>query len=277
MQGPRRRAFIPAATLSVAGLFAVPQSALADVLAPNAPASSSATAAQTMYYVMGILGLLVSLAVLVTIVRAVRSSGGGAAEPERRTRGTVGVQRRVGFGLGAAVLVIFIVGIVFTERARSVDASETGAKPITIQVDGQQWLWRYEYPPASNASADGFNSDQPYSYYDLVIPVDTPVTLDVSSTDVLHRWWVPALAKPLEAIPGDTNSTTFTPNQIGTFHGRSTAFSGQGYATMRIAVHVVSTEDYQAFLKLRTADIKAARDAVQSRVDDGTAPGVTLR
>ena len=194
-RAPRRRAFIPAATLSVAGLFAVPQTALADVLAPDAPASSSATAAQTMYYVMAVVGLLISLAVLVAILRAVRSSGGDA-EPERRTRGTIGVQRRVGFGLSAAVLVIFVVGIVFTERARSVDASETGAKPITIQVDGQQWLWRYEYPPAADASPDGFNADQPYSYYDLVIPVDTPVTLNVSSTDVMHRWWVPALARP---------------------------------------------------------------------------------
>ncbi len=259
------------------GLFVVPTTALADVLAPDAPASSGATAAQTMYYVMGALGLLVSLGVLVTIVRAVRSSRGRDAEAARRTRGTIGVQRRVGFGLGAAVLVIFIVGIVFTERARSVDASESGAKPITIQVDGQQWLWRYEYPPAADASADGFNTDQPYSYYDLVIPVDTPVTLEVSSTDVLHRWWVPALTKPIEAVPGDTNAATFVPDEIGTYYGRSTAYSGQGYATMRTAVEVVSEEDYQAFLKQRTADIKAARDAVQSRVDDGTAPGVALR
>lgn len=277
MQGPRRRAFVPAATLSVAGLVALPQTALADVLAPDSPASSGATAAQTMYYVMGVLGLLVSLAVVVTIVRAVRSSRGRDAEPERRTRGTAGVQRRVGVGLGAAVLIIFIVGIVFTERARTVDASESSAKPITIQVDGQQWLWRYAYPPADNASADGFNTDQPYSYYDLVIPVDTPVTLEVSSTDVLHRWWVPALTKPVEAVPGDTNEARFIPDEIGTYYGRSTAYSGQGYATMRTAVHVVSEEAYQAFLKQRTEDIKAARDAVQSRVDDGTAPGVALR
>ena len=46
---------------------------------------------------------------------------------------------------------------------------------------------------------------------------------------------------------------------------------------MRIAVHVVSADDYQAFLKQRTEEIKAARDAVQARVDDGTAPGVALR
>lgn len=277
MQGPRRRAVILTATLSVAGLLAVPQAALADVLAPDSPASSSASAARTIYFVMAILGLLISLAVLAAIVRAVRSSGGRSGEPERRKRGTVGVQRRVGFGLGAAVLVLFIVGILFTEKARKVDASESGATPITIQVDGQQWLWRYEYPPAADASADGFNEDQPYSYYDLVIPVDTPVTLEVSSTDVLHRWWVPALGRPVEAVPGDTNEMTFTANEIGTFEGRSTQYSGAGYATMRTAVHVVSDEDYQAFLEQRTADIKAARDAVQSRVDDGTAPGVALR
>ena len=45
---------------------------------------------------------------------------------------------------------------------------------------------------------------------------------------------------------------------------------------MRTAVHVVSEDEYQAFLKERIADIKEARAAIQEKVDDGTAPGVAL-
>lgn len=254
----------------------MPQAALADVLAPDSPASSSADASRLVYVLMVVLTLLVGVAVLAAIVRAVRSSRGRAAEPERRTRAGRGIQQRVGWGLGAIVLVLFVVGIIFTEQARDVEASDSGAEPITIQVDGQQWLWRYEYPVAEDVP-DGYSGDTPYSYFDLVIPVDTPITLEVSSTDVLHRWTVPALSRPVDAVPGDINATSFTADEVGTYEGSSTRYSGPGYSTMRTQVRVVEPEEYQAFLEERSADIKAARDAVQSRVDDGTAPGVALR
>ena len=254
----------------------MPQAALADVLAPDSPASSSADASRLTYVLMVALTLLISVAILVALVRAVSSSRGRAAEPERRTRAGRGIQQRVGVGLGAVMLVLFVVGIVFTERARDVEASASGAEPITIQVDGQQWLWRYEYPVAEDVP-DGYSGDTPYSYFDLVIPVDTPITLEVSSTDVLHRWTVPALSRPVDAVPGDSNEASFTADEVGTYEGGSTRFSGPGYTTMRTRVRVVEPDEYQAFLEERGADIKAARDAVQSRVDDGTAPGVALR
>ncbi len=175
--------------------------------------------------------------------------------------------------VGAAAIVLFVVGIIFTERVRDVEASQ--AKPIAIEVTGQQWLWRYEYPEAQ-PTADGYSTDTPYSYYDLVIPVDTPITLNIGSTDVIHRWWVPQLTRSVDAVPGKRQSVTFVADEEGTYDGRSTEFSGPGYATMRTEVHVVSKDEYDAFLAQRTKDINAARAAVQDKVDAGTAPGVEL-
>lgn len=274
LTGPRGRVAALAATLSVGALAASPQVAFADVLAPDSPASSSASATRTIYIVMAIVTVLIVGGVLSALLRAVRA--GGEAEPERRTRGTRGVQRRVGLGLAAAVLLLFVAGVVFTERARDVEASETGAEPIAIDVTGQQWLWRYEYPEADEAP-DGYATATPYSYYDLYVPVDTPITLEVSSIDVLHRWWVPALTRAVEAVPADTNTVTFTADEVGTYEGRSTEFSGPAFAAMRTAVHVVEPAEYEAFLEQRAKDIQAARAAVQAQVDDGTAPGVALR
>ena len=274
MIGHRARVAALAATLSVGALFATPQAALADVLAPDSPASSSAGASRTIYILMAIVVLVVVLGVLGAVLRAVR--GGADSEPERHTRGTRSIQQRVGLGLSAAVLVLFVVGVVFTEKARDVEASESGADPISIQVTGQQWLWRYGYPAAEEAP-DGYSADAPYSYYDLYIPVDTPITLDVTSTDVLHRWWVPALTRAVDAVPADSNTVTFTAEEVGTYDGRSTEFSGPAFSTMRTAVHVVEPDEYDAFLKQRAEDIAAARAAVQEKVDDGTAPGVALR
>ena len=264
-----------AATLSVGAASVIPETAFAGALAPDSPASSSADATQTMYVIALVLTALVVVSIIAALLRAVAGSRTETAEPDRRTRGTSTVQRRVGLGIGAAALVLFVVGVVFTERARDVKASESGAEPIAIQVTGQQWLWRYEYPEADDTS-DGYSTDTPYAFYDLVVPVDTPITLDVSSTDVIHRWWVPALARAVDAVPGDTNSVTFTADQEGSYDGRSTEFSGPGYSTMRTSVEVVSQDEYDAYLKQRTTEIEDARAAVQEKVADGTAPGVAL-
>jgi cytochrome c oxidase subunit II len=255
----------------------MPQVALADLLAPDSPASPQASAGRTAYFVAVVLTLLVALAAIGAILRAVRSRrDGDDADPERRTRGTSGVQRRVGGGIAIAALALFVFGVIFTERARNVEASDSGAEPITIQVDGQQWVWRYEYP-APEETPDGYSAEAPFSYYDLYVPVDTPITLDVSSIDVMHRWWVPALARAADAVPGDENTINFTADEVGTYEGRSTEFSGAGFPTMRTAVHVVEEDEYTAFLDGKLDEINEGRDAVDAEVEEGTAPGVALQ
>ncbi len=159
-------------------------------------------------------------------------------------------------------------------KASEVEASAN--QPITIKADAQQWLWRYEYP-IKEPSEDGFSADQAYSYQELVVPVDTPITLDISSTDVLHSWSVPALAPTAEAVPGIQGEVNFTATETGTFEGRSTRFSGPGYPTMRTRVIVVEPDEYEAFVKERIDGIKQARAAVQDRVQSGTAPGVRFQ
>ena len=106
------------------------------------------------------------------------------------------------------------------------------------------------------------------------MPVDTEINLEISSTDVLHRWSVPALAPSADAVPGISNEISFTPTETGTFEGASTRFSGPGYSTMRTVVEVVEPDQYEAFLQDKIDGIHAARAAVQQRVEAGTAPGV---
>lgn len=217
--------------------------------------------------------LVVVVALFTGLLRALLHRGEEGEKRQRRVATGPGPQRHVGAALGLVVVVLFVIGVVLTERTGDVAASE--ADPISIEVSGQRWLWRYEYPEA-DATSDGYSTDTPYSYYDLVIPVDTPITLNVGSTDTIHRWWVPALTRSVDAVPGDTQSVTFVANEEGDYEGRSTEFSGPGYATMRTEVHVVSKDEYDKFLAERTIDIKAGRAAVQKLVDAGTAPGVAL-
>ena len=132
--------------------------------------------------------------------------------------------------------------------------------PLTIEAAGQQWIWRYEYP------------DGTFSYYELVVPVDTAVVVKLDSTDVVHRWWVPGLGGKFDAVPGETNSTWFKADEEGVYDGQSYAFSGPAYAVMRTRVRVVSVTEYQAWLEEQAAGIQEAQAFVQERVSQET-PG----
>jgi len=264
------------------------ESLLASVLTPESPASPNADEIQTIYLVMLIVSAAIGLAISAALVAAVvRFRARREEPPARRTAGRR-VVPGVATGLGVMALVIFVVGIAFAESAREADpsgpnglqaaASRTAqvnispppadTDPLRINVIGQQWLWRYEYPVKES---DEQTFQPVFSYEELVVPVDTAVVLNVTSTDVVHRWSVPALTGKVDAVPGQVATTWFKAEEEGTFEGRSYQFSGPGYSTMRSKVSVVSPEDYQAFVESQQAEIAAAQDSVTEEVEASAA------
>jgi heme/copper-type cytochrome/quinol oxidase subunit 2 len=280
LKGPVRQLVLRSVAATSVALALSPASALAGGLTPESPASPNADDTQLAYVVMVVLGTVIALAMIAGLIGAGRgrASSKQAAETRedaRRTRGTSAIQRRVGAALGLLALVVFIFGVVLTEDARQVEATGSeglttaqkdldlpaDSKPLEIEVSGQQWLWRYEYP------------DGTFSYEKLVVPVDTEVVLNVISTDILHRWWVPALGPQVDAVPGQFNHTWFKADEVGTYEGRSTQFSGPSYAQMRATVDVVTPTEYEGWLAQQADDIKAAQDSVSDLVLKGHAPG----
>ena len=136
------------------------------------------------------------------------------------------------------------LSLVYTDKAREIPTTGAGrprrrrsSEPLQIEATGQQWLWRYDYP------------NEAFSYYKLVVPVDTTVELDLVSTDVIHTWDVPELAGKRDAVPGKTNQVVFRADEEGVYDGQSATFSGQAYAAMRTEVDVVSPQEYEDFVK----------------------------
>jgi heme/copper-type cytochrome/quinol oxidase subunit 2 len=154
---------------------------------------------------------------------------------------------------------------------------EVKGGPLMIDAVAQQWVWRFFYPggpttAGAYSSSGGRAGDRTFSYVNLTVPVDTTVVLNITSTDVLHRWFVPALGGQVDAVPGQVTHTWFRADRTGVFPGQSTAFSGSGYSSMRIFVHVVNPSTYQRFLKRQTADLQAAQGDVDNDVKKGTVP-----
>jgi cytochrome c oxidase subunit 2 len=83
----------------------------------------------------------------------------------------------------------------------------------------------------------------------VVVPVDTTVRVIVTGADVIHSWAVPAFGVKVDAVPGRLNETWFKATKVGTYYGQCSELCGQGHAFMPIEVHVVSKEDFAAWVE----------------------------
>jgi cytochrome c oxidase subunit II len=248
------------------------------LLGPETAHSPNADDLNTLYWVILIIAGALALAINAALLGlALRFRARRGAEP-RRLQSRRPAQFLIGGAFAALAAFIFVIGVFATSNASDVEATgseglqastqrtaqrglelPTGdeVEPLVVEASGQQWIWRYEYP------------DGTFSYYELVVPVDTAVVLKLVSTDVVHRWWVPGLGGKFDAVPDQSNQTWFKADEEGTFEGASYQYSGASYAAMRTAVEVVSVEEFQAWLEQQAADIQAAQAFVQEQIAAG--------
>jgi cytochrome c oxidase subunit 2 len=232
-------------------------------LAPHSPGTEQI---DTLLWIGFAAAAIVVVAINVALIYAVRRFRAERGAEPRQIVGGRRVQFKVGAVLTAFAAAIFILSIVFTDKAQETPA--TGAaglasaktKPLQIEATGQQWLWRYDYPNGA------------FSYYKLVVPVDTAVDLQLQSTDVVHTWNVPDLAGKRDAVPGKVNHVIFRADEEGSFDGESATLSGQAYAAMRTEVEVVSPSAYEEFVEDQQNEIQAAQERVVGLIENGEVP-----
>ncbi len=232
-------------------------------MTPHGPGTDQIDTLLWIGFVAATILVVAVVGALLYMLRRYRAERG--AEPRQVTGGRR-IQLRVGATLGVFAAVILVLSIVYTDKARETPATGSAglqvshSEPLKIETTGQQWLWRYEYP------------NEAFSYYKLVVPVDTAVELDLVSTDVVHTWDVPDLAGKRDAVPGKTNHVIFRADEEGDYTGQAATLSGQAYAAMRTEVEVVSPAKYEAFIKTQKADIQAAQDRVVGLIENGETP-----
>jgi cytochrome c oxidase subunit 2 len=270
----RSRTAILAALAALAlALLLAPGAFAAEILTPRSNGGSpNAEAIDTLYKVAFGIGILIFLlveGVLVYSLIKFRHRRGGP-EPAQ-IRGNTPLE--IGWTVGAAVilLVLTVVTFVFLGDIKNPEKSNTPVptqaagtqlasvdqKPppgspanyLHIRVNGQQYLWRYDYP----------TKQQVFSYYDMVVPTNTTVLLDITASDVIHSWWIPDFGGKADAVPGYTNKTWFRVKKPGTYVGACAELCGENHADMRNRVIAVSPEEYRAWLTKQANDIKAAQ------------------
>lgn len=113
----------------------------------------------------------------------------------------------------------------------------TPANALEIKVTGQKWFWTFDY-------ADGASSVNT-----LVVPVNKPVKLTMSSTDVLHSFYIPNFRVKMDVLPNRYTTLWFEANTIDTIDLYCTEFCGKGHSEMIGKVIVLNDSAYAAFLE----------------------------
>jgi cytochrome c oxidase subunit 2 len=129
---------------------------------------------------------------------------------------------------------------------------------LTVKATGKQWYWSYNYPDNGNFEFDSLLVDekdlkpgQPRLLTvdnELVVPVNKVVHVLVTGADVIHSFAVPSFGIKMDAVPGRLNDTWFKATSVGLFHGQCSELCGKDHAFMPITVHVVSQEDFDAWV-----------------------------
>lgn len=114
---------------------------------------------------------------------------------------------------------------------------------VQVNVNAFQWGWKFSYP-GSDVVVIGETTQDPV----MVIPVNTNIHVILTSTDVVHGFYVKAFNFSRFALPGVTNDFTLRPTQTGTYFGQCTQLCGLYHSLMFFKVRVVSQSDYQSWL-----------------------------
>jgi cytochrome c oxidase subunit 2 len=253
--------------------------AMAGILLPESGGSPNADQISSLYKIT----LYVSLVVFVGVEGALcyalyrfrARKGVAPAQIHGNTR------LEIGWTLGAALILVVLGAVTFTKLdsirnppnssanglslTAGVDYQTTDAlkppngKSLNIQVNGQQYVWRFTYP--GGKQADGLGDV--YSYEKMVVPINTTVTLDIVSQDVVHSWWIPQLGGKFDAVPGYPNHTWFKISKPGVYTGQCAFLCGRLHARMIAEVDAVTPAQYKTWLTQQGAAITAANAAAQ--------------
>jgi cytochrome c oxidase subunit 2 len=180
--------------------------------------------------------------------------------------------------VGAAVVLVALAIVTFAElhsirtpdvaganglsAADAVPIETDAIKPpkgpwLTIQVNGQQYVWRFTY---LGYGKQPDQLDDPYIYYHMYVPTNTPVVLKVVSQDVVHSWWIPDLGGKVQAVPGYTNWTWFEISKPGSFSGQCSFLCGRGHATMKAVVTALPPKQWLAWLHTLEKNLQANKN-----------------
>ncbi len=193
--------------------------------------------------VCGIILLIVTAMVGVALVRYRQRPGAAEPKPFFGNR-----KLEILWTAGPALIVAWL----FVLTARGMQRVDPSAdRPPNLTVVAHQWWWEARYPETDVVTAN-----------EIHIPAGQKWLVDLQSADVIHDFWVPALARKMDVVPGMTNHIWLEADVPGRYPGTCAEYCGAEHAWMRFTIVAQSPADYAAWLK--SQEHSAANPATDS-------------
>jgi cytochrome c oxidase subunit 2 len=237
-----------------------------------------------VFWVCVVIGVIVFGAMAWSIIHHRKSKGAVAANFHEST--TVEV-------LWTVVPLLILIGIAIPATGTLLDLEDAKTNAdITLQVTGIQWKWKYTFVDedvsfiSSLAQSSRDVISDPTGHENYLLEVDKPLVLPVGkkirflfhSNDVIHAWWVPALAVKQDSIPGFINDSWALIEKPGVYRGQCAELCGKDHGFMPIVVNAVSEPEYKEWLAGMKAEAAAAASAADQEwsMQDLLARGETV-
>jgi cytochrome c oxidase subunit II len=228
-------------------------------IAPPHPESPNADRIRDIYWLIlaisGGIFLLVEGALIAFVVRF-RSRGRGRDVEGPQVHGSTRLEL-----IWTAVPVLILVAIaafVFYKLPgiKNVPAASAGER-LNVKIEGRQFYWNFTYPNGV------------VQVNRMRVPARRVVTVDITSPDVDHSWWIPSLSGKFDAIPGKANHTWFRTDETGTFRGQCGEFCGIQHAEMKAAVEALAPGEFERWLNAEAQAQRAGTSTLGRMTFDG--------
>ena len=156
---------------------------------------------------------------------------------------------------GIPIIIIGVLGVVIVQTSHSLDPykQRAGDDPIKIQVMALQWKWLFMYPEYNVATLN-------YA----PIPIDRPVTFEMSADAPMSAFWIPSLGSQVYAMNGMKSTLNLKASEVGSYTGYTTNINGAGYATMTFDADVMTADSFNAWVR-KSAQSRLSLDMDQYR------------
>ncbi len=221
----------------------------------NPHSHAAADIAKLFWWMMGIAfgGLLLVTAIMVA-AWVTRARAGTRRHPNDAEAGER-LGNKVVLALGIVMPICIVCALFVVSDTMIINVTQAPAASstaMTIDAIGHQWWWEFRYPGTSAVTAD-----------EMHIPVDTRINLVATTADVIHSFWVPALNRRIDTIPGQRNRILIYSNQLGTFRGQCGQFCGLQHAHMAMLAIVQTKTAFRKWLRNEAAKARPPTTAAE--------------
>ena len=149
------------------------------------------------------------------------------------------------------VVPLLILLMIAIPTVRTIFKTQATARSDALQVEviGHQWWWEFRYPQYTMAGANG-RVDTVVTANELYLPIGRTVNFTLRSRDVIHSFWVPALAGKRDVVSNHTNYLWYTPDSSGAnvWNGACVEYCGTSHANMRFKAFTVAETDFNSWI-----------------------------